>query len=292
MATPEAEVAIDAALVRRLLASQCPELADAPLVPFAEGWDNVLFRVGDAWIARLPRRRLGAELVAAEQRWLPELAPRLPLPIPVPVHAGRPGEGYPWRWSLVPMLPGAAAAQEAFAPGEGERLGAFLAALHVVAPDEAPHNTYRSGPLATRADAWIERRERLRVVGEALDDRLELIWQRGLEAPAETSRIWLHGDLHPLNLLLAGGRLTGVVDFGDLAAGDPAVDLIAAWMAFDAQSEREALLATSGADAARVDRGRAWAALMGLMFLDVGLTDDRRFERIGRATLRRVVEDT
>ena len=95
MDRPEAEVAIDAALVRSLLRAQCPELADLPLAPLAEGWDNVLFRAGEDWIVRLPRRAVAADLVMGEQRWLPELAPRLPLPIPVPHHAGHPGEGYP-----------------------------------------------------------------------------------------------------------------------------------------------------------------------------------------------------
>lgn len=287
MRRPDAEVEVDAALVCRLLAAQCPELAGLPLERLAEGWDNILYRAGDELIVRLPRRRVAADLVSDEQRWLPEFAQRLPLPIPVPLHAGRPAAGYPWCWSVVPWLPGTPLADEALAAGEGARLGAFIAALHVAAPEEAPYNPHRSGPLSDRIAAFEERWSALR---EQLDGRLETLWQRGLDAPAWQARTWIHGDLHPLNVLCSKGRLSGVIDFGDLAAGDPAVDLIAAWMAFESRPEREALLDASGADAAAVDRGRAWAVLMGLLFLQVGLTGDGRFERIGRATLRRVLE--
>ena len=94
--TPAAEVDIDDDLVRRLLADQLPELGALPLERVAEGWDNVIFRLGDELTVRLPRREMAAELVAHEQRWLPEIAPRLPLPIPAPVGIGRPGLGYPW----------------------------------------------------------------------------------------------------------------------------------------------------------------------------------------------------
>src|SRR5690242_2233965 len=106
---PAAEVDVSPALVRRLLAAQQPGLAHLPVELMCNGWDNVLCRVGGELIARLPRREQAAELVAHEQRWLPVLAPRLPLAVPAPVHAGRPGLGYPWAWSVVPFLPGQAA---------------------------------------------------------------------------------------------------------------------------------------------------------------------------------------
>ena len=102
---PAAEVDISADLVRRLLAAQYPDLADLPVVFMANGWDNAMFRLGDGLVVRMPRRQLGARILVHEQRWLPVLAPRLPLPIPAPVRTGRPGEGYPWPWSVVPFLP-------------------------------------------------------------------------------------------------------------------------------------------------------------------------------------------
>src|SRR6185369_15012339 len=99
---PAAEVAVDAALVRALLADQHPDLARLAVVEVANGWDNVVFRLGDALSVRMPRRLLGAELIAHEQRWLPALAASLPLPIPAPVRIGAPGRGYPWSWSVCP----------------------------------------------------------------------------------------------------------------------------------------------------------------------------------------------
>jgi aminoglycoside phosphotransferase (APT) family kinase protein len=103
---PAAELEITADLVSRLLAAQHPDLAGLTVEPLANGWDNTLFLLGEELVARLPRRTLGASILLNEQRWLPSLAPRLPLPVPVPVRTGGPGEGYPWPWSVVALLPG------------------------------------------------------------------------------------------------------------------------------------------------------------------------------------------
>jgi aminoglycoside phosphotransferase (APT) family kinase protein len=135
---PAAEVEVSADLVRRLLADQHPDLARLPVEFLANGWDNELYRVGDGLIARLPRRALGAEIIKNEQRWLPGLAPRLPLPIPYPERTGVPAHGYPYCWSVVPYLPGVPAAQaSSFDPAAAAAaLGGFLGALHVPDPVE------------------------------------------------------------------------------------------------------------------------------------------------------------
>src|SRR4249919_3336738 len=106
MATPQAEVDIDARLVAALLSEQHPDLAHQPLRPLAAGWDNVMFRVGNRLVARLPRRLAAVPLLLNELRWLPEVATGLPLPVPVPVRSGAPGCDYPWPWSISPWLPG------------------------------------------------------------------------------------------------------------------------------------------------------------------------------------------
>src|SRR3954454_12916564 len=103
---PAAEVDVDEALVRRLLAEQCPELVGRPLRLVAFGWDNVVYRLGDDLVVRLPRRQIAAALIEHEQGWLPQLAMPLPLPIPAPVFPGRPGSGYPWNWSVTPWFDG------------------------------------------------------------------------------------------------------------------------------------------------------------------------------------------
>jgi aminoglycoside phosphotransferase (APT) family kinase protein len=150
---PAADVEVSADLVRRLLVDQHPDLARLPVEFLANGWDNELYRVGDGLVARLPRRALGAEIIKNEQRWLPGLAPRLPLPIPYPERTGVPACGYPYSWSVVPYLPGVPAAQaSSFDPaGAAAAVGGFLGALHVPAPADAPANPFRGVPLAARA---------------------------------------------------------------------------------------------------------------------------------------------
>ncbi len=165
---PAAEFDVTDDLVRRLLAEQHPDLAGRPLVLVANGWDNVIFRLdGDghddaALTVRVPRRQLGADLVANEHRWLPELALRLPIAIPAPVRFGEPNDEYPWKWSVCPWFDGDVAAD--VAPDdldrEARRLGAFLGALHTPAPSDAPHNAYRCGPVTeprARFEGAVER---------------------------------------------------------------------------------------------------------------------------------------
>ncbi len=137
---PAADVDIDEALVHELLVQQHPDLAALSLAWVGSGWDNVLFRLGSELSVRLPRRLLAAQLIDSEQRWLPLLAPRLPLPTSAPVRVGFPGAGFPWSWSVATWFPGEVAADVALRDPEREaaRLGAFLAALHEPAPAGQP----------------------------------------------------------------------------------------------------------------------------------------------------------
>lgn len=229
---PAAEVGIDAALVSRLLVEQCPHLVDARLEPFANGWDNELFALGPNLLVRLPRREAAAELIVHEITFLPRLAPRLPVPVPVPVFAGRPADDFPWRWTVVPRLPGTSAAEvqvpgrAAAAPG----LAAFLTALHLPADADAPVNPFRGVPLTDKVGIWPQRIRKVAGQQAAAD------WLRAAAVPAWPGPpLWLHGDPHPMNLLLGSdGSLQGVIDFGDLCGGDPASDLATAWLMFDA----------------------------------------------------------
>ncbi len=228
---PEAEILIDDALARRLLSAQHPDLAELPLVEVAAGWDNVIYRLGDHLALRLPRRAMGAALVEAEHRWLPELAARLPLPIPVPVRVGHPTDDYPWRWSVVSWMAGRSAAEvpPADPAAAAERLGRFVFALHQSAPPEAPVNPYRGVPLADRHAITSDRIEQL----DPSFDRgaIRRRWDELLDTPTWIGRPqWIHGDLHPANIVVDSGLITAVLDFGDLTVGDPATDLSVAWM--------------------------------------------------------------
>ncbi|TMR93122.1 aminoglycoside phosphotransferase family protein [Nonomuraea basaltis] len=291
---PAAEVDVSPDLVRRLLADQQPDLAHLPIEVMANGWDNVTYRVGDALVARLPRREVAARLVAHEQRWLPVLEPRLPLPVPVPVRVGQPDLGYPWPWSVVPFLPGQVASRNPPAdPGDtAVRLGTFLAALHTPAAPDAPVNPYRGVPLAER---HVTVAENLSIVGDLVDHRAAMrVWETALAAPRwDGAPAWVHGDLHPANILVHGGRVSGVIDFGDITSGDPATDLSVAWMLLPAES-RDAFrnaYETAGQCAAGDEiwvRARGWALALSLAFL-AHSADNPMMTEIGRHTITAVL---
>ncbi|QEO09191.1 aminoglycoside phosphotransferase family protein [Protaetiibacter larvae] len=255
MSHPPAEISLTAEQVDRLIAAQHPSRRGT-LELVAHGWDNDLFRLGDELAVRLPRRAAAAELVEHEQRWLPLLAPRLPVPVPTPVAVGVPDGDYPWAWSIVPWFTGhpAIADDPADRDALAEQLAEVLVALHEPAPADAPANPFRGVPLAARDEAM---RTRL-----APHPVLLAAWTDALAAPPWAGPpLWLHGDLHPGNVLVDGATVTAVIDFGDITAGDPAADLSAGWLFFTAAG-RERFRAQLGAryDAASWRRARGWAA--------------------------------
>ena len=289
MATPAAEVAIDEPLVRRLLLAQRLDLAALPLTVVANGWDNTVVRIGGELMARLPRRAAAAHLIANEQRWLPVLAPRLPLAVPVPEFVGEPSDEFPWSWTIGRWLPGESAAE---APpvdpaATAEVLGAFVRDLHVVAPDDAPTNEFRGVALAARADA-VE--QRVAALADRIDaPRTLATWHALLATPVwDGPPLWLHGDLHPSNMLTLDGRLSAVIDFGDITAGDPGTDLAVAWMMFDATNRRR-FRAVAGIDDHTWHRAAGWALSLSLAYLTGD--DSTSMPAIGRATLAAVLAE-
>jgi aminoglycoside phosphotransferase (APT) family kinase protein len=286
---PAAEVDLSVEVVRQLLAGQHPDLAGLAVEVLANGWDNMVCTVGADLLARLPRRALAAELVAHEQRWLPALAPGLPLPIPAPVRIGRPAGSYPWNWSVVPFFPGQAAALTA--PDDlaaaAVALGEFLAALHATAPPDAPVNPFRGGPLAERTGRVTEH---LRAIESGTDaGAARAIWESAMEAgPWAGPPAWIHGDLHPANILVDAGRISAVIDFGDLTSGDPATDLSVAWMLFTARERAIFWQAYGQADDHTWARARGWALSLALVFLTYS-ADNPLMARIGKDTFREVL---
>jgi aminoglycoside phosphotransferase (APT) family kinase protein/uncharacterized OsmC-like protein len=290
---PAAEVEISAGLVRRLLAGQHPDLARLPVEFLANGWDNELYRVGDRLIARLPRRALGAQIIRNEQRWLPSLASRLPLPIPSPERTGVPACGYPYSWSVVPYLPGVPAAEASpFDPaGAAAAVGGFLGALHVPAPPDAPANPFRGVPLAERAASVAANLALIR--GQVDENTVLRGWDAALAAPGyDGPPVWLHGDLHPSNILVNDGQVSGVIDFGDITAGDPASDLSVAWMLLPPGAQASFWRAYQeaggrGDDALRA-RARGWALNLAIVFL-AHSEDNPVLRDVGRRTLGTVM---
>lgn len=289
MGTPAADIAIDDALIAALVADQAPELAGQPVRIVANGWDNTIARLGDEWMVRLPRRQVAVELIVNELRWLPELAPRLPLDVPVPEIAGTPCDLFPHPFAIGRWLPGEAVSSVALVDGDHTitQLAAFVHALHTPAPADAPTNPFRGVALRQRADAVGERVERL---GSALDGARVLHAWADLCAtePWTGPPLWLHGDLHPSNMLAVDGRLTAVIDFGDLCAGDPATDLAMAWMMFDAAG-RARFRDEAAIDPATWRRAAGWALNLALAYLTAD--DTTSMPGIGRATLAALLAD-
>ncbi len=289
--TPPAEFAIDRALVAGLLAEQHPDLAHLPLQPIDAGWDNAMFRLGDHLAVRLPRRAVAAILITREQTWLPRLAGRLALPVPVPCRLGTPARGYPWHWSVVPWLNGVTADLREPAAAQARPLAVFLRSLHGPAPADAPANPGRGVPLQQRNEMVAERMQRLAGKTGLITPELRHLWESALHAPLDLPPTWLHGDLHPRNVLVDREAITGIIDWGDLTAGDSATDLASIWMLFgDPRARQAALEAYGGSSEATLLRAKGWAVLFGVVMLDTGLGDNPRNAEIGARTLRRVFD--
>ncbi len=289
--TPPPEITVGPALVRELLADQHPDLSGRELRPVEAGWDNTLYRLGDDLAVRLPHRLAAADRVETELHWLPQVAPRLTLPVPVPIRAGLPARGYPWRWSVVRWIEGAPADVDPPDSGQAAAWAAFLRSLHTAAPSDAPRNPFRGTPLTQRAHYTAARLQRLQAATPHISSAVLDIWETALAAPLDSPDTWIHGDLHPRNVLVEGGIFTGVIDWGDLAAGDPATDLASIWTLLPGTAARAGALAAYGpVSAATRARARGWALALGLVLLETGRADNPRNAAIGAAILGRLLE--
>jgi len=283
---------ISVELARSLLARQHPDLAGLPIALAAEGWDNAVFRLGDQLSLRLPRRVVGAELIRHEQRWLPLLKDLLPLAIPAPVRIGTAQDDYPWPWSITPWFEGETADLAPPDEDQGELLGSFFHALHKPAPEDAPRNPVRGVPLSARLSAYQARVKGLANKGVTLDPTVLDVWADALAAPNDAAPTWIQGDPHPRNIVVLNGRISAIIDWGDLGQGDRASDLAAIWMVFpSARARRLAMAACDDVTEATWRRAQGWAVLYGVMLLDAGLTDDPRMAAIARSTFARLIED-
>ena len=292
MGIPRAEVSIDEELVRELLRAQHPDLAESTVTALSSGWDNAMFRLGEQLAIRMPRRELAAALILNEQRWLPQLAPRLPVKVPVHVRVGVPQGGYPWHWSIVPWIAGETAEIAPLDAYQGEPLAEFFEALHRPAPAEAPHNSYRGVALQRREAQFRERVAKLHGRSHAIDTAVLDLWAKALAAPVGATATWIHGDLHPRNILCVGGRIEGVIDWGDMAQGDRASDLAAVWMLLPTpEARRRAMTACATADLDTWARARGWAVLYAAIFLDAALESDSGMVAMAERTLERLKQD-
>ncbi|MET9020077.1 phosphotransferase [Actinopolymorpha sp. NPDC004070] len=296
---------IDQALVRSLLREQHPDLAGLELRQVSGGWDNQLWRLGDELAVRLPRTPRAPALLQKEARWLPVLAPGFPLPVPVPVRVGEPSARFPRPWMVTRWVPGEPADRVPISRGAhaAQTLAAFLRTLHAGAPAEAPANPKRGVPLGAVADEFDQK---LGAVGSGnLRDEARTVWNDGVTASGwDAPPVWIHGDLHPANVVTSDGTLSGVLDFGELCAGDPATDLAAAWLllpaghpaGYPADTVSHFFDSYAIADDATVRRARAWAVLRSVSLIGIGQAAERglpggqpTWGAAGRAALDRVL---
>jgi aminoglycoside phosphotransferase (APT) family kinase protein len=263
------KVLIDAHLVRLLIGTQFPQWGDLSIKPVAfSGWDNRTFHLGEHMIVRLPSAEEYSAQVKKENFWLPKLAPLLPLSIPVPVAMGKPAEGYLWDWSIYRWIDGNNASIECiddlslFAMALAEFLMALQRCDATDGPMAGQHNFYRGGALSTYDD---ETRRAIVTLRNEIDaDAATAVWNAALDSIWHSSPVWVHGDVAIGNLLVEKGKLSAVIDFGQLGIGDPACDLAIAWTFFKGES-RNAFRNAFLLDRATWDRGRGWALWKGLI---------------------------
>lgn len=269
----EVAPAIDADLVRGLVERRFPQWAHLAIAPVeTDGTDNAIFRLGEAMAVRLPRLARAGGQAEKEWRWLPRLAPALPLAVPTPLALGEADAAYPWAWTVCRWIEGEPVRLERLAdPDAASRdLAAFLIALRAQdaagGPRPGAHNFHRGLPLVVRDASARAAIARLADVADPA--ALSWVWETALEAPAwDGPPTWIHGDLHRGNLLARDGRLCGVIDFGGLGVGDPACDLMVGWSLFEPRA-RAAFREALAPDDASWARGRGWALWNAVVALD------------------------
>jgi len=290
------EIRTNATLVRGLIASQFPGWADLSISEVDSlGTENVLYRLGDRMLVRLPRRPGRDEQEEKLQRWLPALGPHLPLAVPIPIAKGNPSEDFPERWSIYSWIEGEVASIERINDpvDVAITLGRFITALQRIdtagGPSPGSHNFFRGAPLAARD-------EQVQVSIEALRGAIDVDvaiegWRAALQTPAWHGRpVWIHGDLKSDNLLILGGSLVAVIDFGGLCVGDPASDLIIAWDLFTGES-RDAFRDELRVDDATWARGRGWALYVALTALPYYASTNRAMVRYAERLLAEAFGD-
>ncbi len=285
------EVDIDVALVRRLVAAQFPRWADLPVrLVRSTATVNAIYRLGDELYVRLPRVGAWADGLERELRWLPRLAPHLSLRVPEPVCEGRPTPYYPFPWAIYGWIEGRPYS-DALVDDErraAEDLARFVAELRRIDPVAgAP----RGGREPLR-DLDADTRAAIASSGDVIDARAATAaWDLALQAPPYNGTpVWVHADLLRPNVLVKGGRIRAVIDFGGAGVGDPAADAIAAWSVFGRAGRgvfRDALGVEDGA----WDRARGFALHQAALIIPYYTTTNPDFVALAKRTVEEILAD-
>jgi aminoglycoside phosphotransferase (APT) family kinase protein len=286
----EGEVDIDEGLVARLVAEQFPRLADLPIRAIqSTGTVNAIYRLGDDLYARLPRVKSWAQDLDKELNWLPKFVPRLSLRIPEPVARGQAACGYPFPWAVYRWIDGDPYCDELV---HDERqaatdLAQFVVELRRVDPSGAP----RGGRKPLRAlDAAT--RAAIAASSDVIDSAaVTVAWDSALTAPVwDGTPVWIHTDLLRPNLLVKGGRLCAVIDFGVVGVGDPAADAIAAWSVFS-HTGRATYRNALNADDGLWNRARGYALHQAVLIIPYYTMTNPGFVALAKRTVEEVLAD-
>jgi len=291
----EPELVVGPALAEKLIRTQFPQFDFDSLRLLAEGWDNAVYLVDETWAFRFPQRSVAVPGLLREIAVLPELAPQLPLPIPIPTFVGAPSDEYGWPFFGARLLPGREVADASLTDAElrnlARPLGEFLHVLH--APQlldefraQLPADPNRRSDMSFRAP-WA--RTRLGEVEEAgiwtAPPRVRSWLEDAGLLPTPAPSVVVHGDLHIRHVLIDdGGRIGGIIDWGDLAVSDPSVDLSLGWAFFPPEAREEFLLAYGEVGAETRLRARVLA-----LFLCAALATyafQKGWAGLGRAAVR------
>jgi aminoglycoside phosphotransferase (APT) family kinase protein len=286
----DGEVDINTQLVHRLLLTQLPHLSDRPLKEVQPtGTVNAIYRLGDDLCVRLPRVRHWAGDLEKELEWLPKLARRLPLAVPEPVAKGEAGSGYPFPWAIYRWIEGETFATDRLADERqaAADLAQFVAELRRIDPSRAP----RSGREPLRQLDAVTRAAIESLRGVVDTDAAAAAWESSLQAPAwDGSPVWRHCDLLPSNLLVEGGGLKAVIDFGAAGVGDPALDVIPAWSVFG-DGGRIAFRGVLDVDEGTWARARGFALHQALLIIPYYPETNPGFVAMAKRTVQAVTDD-
>lgn len=291
MPTPPAELEIHADLVRRLIRRQHPDLAHLRVHDRVEGWDNVTMRLGNDLAVRLPRRSIAAELARHEHAFLPSVADRLDIGVPVPLRIGFPDDEYPWPWSIVPWFDGTSAAIDPLHARAAETLGVALKTIHRPSPPGLPVSPFRGTPLVERLTVM---QDRLGAAAPTLGElgftteQVWAVWEPLAHTELDIDPVFVHGDLHPRNVVTRHGDIAAIIDWGDMTPGDPAIDASAVWSLFEPELHQRFWDAYGSFSPRMERRAKAWAIYFAVLWItDAG--DVEEFVVMGRTTLSRLL---
>ncbi|MBA4228147.1 MAG: phosphotransferase [Hyphomonas sp.] len=292
MTETTAPIPLDPQAAEQLIQRQFPELAGRDICHQpTRGTDNHIFRIGDDLCARFPKVPWAVRTARRETGTLPHFA-GAPLPVPQVYRLGTPSEIYPHTWSVLSWLPGAPLEDSALRdpPEAARHLADFYAFLRSVPPDEAfqfgADNNWRGAPLAARTPQFETALARLPNVDTGWAARL---WSQALGADANSAPVWLHGDVHPGNVLVTDGHISGIIDWGLCGVGDGACDLLSAWAMFD-PAAREVFRQSMGVSEAQWLRGAGWALSMAVIYLPYAYENGLRCD-MSEKMIERLMED-